>query len=169
MAGVIVVAILLVLCVAGGVVVYRRTIGRAPYSGSMKGAFTVASILGAFLGISVGLATLLLLPCFAIGLTLTYRTLNAPRGIACLRRPSPIAQAPDVHPGLIFGRRLLLAVGAAMFTAGLTISILGMTIVFVPEDLAYMENVYSPPIGALNEPIALAAQNGLANAAAAKG
>ena len=30
-------------------------------------------------------------------------------------------------------------------------------------DLAYMENVYSPPIGALNEPIALAAQNALAN------
>lgn len=29
------------------------------------------------------------------------------------------------------------------------------------EDLAWMENVYSPPIGALNEPIALAAQNGL--------
>jgi NADH oxidase (H2O2-forming) len=31
------------------------------------------------------------------------------------------------------------------------------------QDLAYMENVYSPPIGALNEPIALAAQNGLTN------
>ncbi|HEX2052193.1 MAG TPA: FAD-dependent oxidoreductase [Actinomycetota bacterium] len=31
------------------------------------------------------------------------------------------------------------------------------------EDLATMENVYSPPIGALNEPIALAAQNGLSN------
>jgi NADH oxidase (H2O2-forming) len=31
------------------------------------------------------------------------------------------------------------------------------------EDLAYMENVYSPPIGALNEPIAVAAQNGLTN------
>jgi NADH oxidase (H2O2-forming) len=30
-------------------------------------------------------------------------------------------------------------------------------------DLAWMENVYSPPIGALNEPIALAAQNCLAN------
>ena len=30
------------------------------------------------------------------------------------------------------------------------------------RDLATMENVYSPPIGALNEPIALAAQNGLA-------
>ncbi|MGZ8630638.1 MAG: FAD-dependent oxidoreductase [Actinomycetota bacterium] len=30
------------------------------------------------------------------------------------------------------------------------------------EDLATMENVYSPPIGALNEPISLAAQNALA-------
>ena len=32
------------------------------------------------------------------------------------------------------------------------------------HDLATMENVYSPPIGALNEPIALAAQNGVAEA-----
>jgi NADH oxidase (H2O2-forming) len=31
------------------------------------------------------------------------------------------------------------------------------------RDLATMENVYSPPIGALNEPIALAAQNALSN------
>ena len=30
------------------------------------------------------------------------------------------------------------------------------------EDLAYMENIYSPPIGALFEPISIAAQNGLA-------
>lgn len=33
------------------------------------------------------------------------------------------------------------------------------------DDLATMENVYSPPIGALNEPISVAAQNGLAAAA----
>jgi NADH oxidase (H2O2-forming) len=33
------------------------------------------------------------------------------------------------------------------------------------EDLAWMENVYSPPIGALMEPIALAAQNGLSSLA----
>jgi NADH oxidase (H2O2-forming) len=32
---------------------------------------------------------------------------------------------------------------------------------FTLGDLATMENVYSPAIGALNEPIALAAQNGL--------
>jgi NADH oxidase (H2O2-forming) len=36
------------------------------------------------------------------------------------------------------------------------------------EDLATMENVYSPAIGALNEPIALAAQQTLANIAKAK-
>jgi NADH oxidase (H2O2-forming) len=36
------------------------------------------------------------------------------------------------------------------------------------EDLATMENVYSPPIGALNEPIAVAAQNGLASRNKAK-
>jgi NADH oxidase (H2O2-forming) len=30
------------------------------------------------------------------------------------------------------------------------------------EDLAYMENVYSPPIGALYEPLSVAAQNGMA-------
>jgi NADH oxidase (H2O2-forming) len=36
------------------------------------------------------------------------------------------------------------------------------------EDLATMENVYSPPIGALNEPICVAAQNGLAAARAAR-
>lgn len=29
------------------------------------------------------------------------------------------------------------------------------------EDIAYMENIYSPPIGALFEPLAIAAQNGL--------
>jgi NADH oxidase (H2O2-forming) len=30
------------------------------------------------------------------------------------------------------------------------------------HDIAYMENIYSPPIGALFEPVAIAAQNGLA-------
>jgi NADH oxidase (H2O2-forming) len=36
------------------------------------------------------------------------------------------------------------------------------------RDLASMENVYSPAIGALNEPIVLAAQNGVENATAAR-
>ena len=33
------------------------------------------------------------------------------------------------------------------------------------EDIAWMENIYSPPIGALFEPMAIAAQNGLAQLA----
>ena len=32
------------------------------------------------------------------------------------------------------------------------------------EDVAWMENIYSPPIGALFEPMAIAAQNGLEEA-----
>jgi NADH oxidase (H2O2-forming) len=36
------------------------------------------------------------------------------------------------------------------------------------EDLAWMENIYSPPIGALYEPIQIAAQNGLAEHARAR-
>ncbi|HSD76215.1 MAG TPA: FAD-dependent oxidoreductase [Solirubrobacteraceae bacterium] len=37
------------------------------------------------------------------------------------------------------------------------------------DDLAWMENIYSPPIGALFEPIAIAAQNGLADLRAGGG
>jgi len=36
------------------------------------------------------------------------------------------------------------------------------------EDIAWMENIYSPPIGALFEPMAIAAQNGLAELRKAK-
>jgi NADH oxidase (H2O2-forming) len=35
------------------------------------------------------------------------------------------------------------------------------------EDIAWMENIYSPPIGALFEPMQIAAQNGLAELKAA--
>ncbi len=60
MAGAIVSAVLLVVCATAGVVVYRRTIGSHPYSGSMGGAMGLASILGVLLGLTVGLATLTL-------------------------------------------------------------------------------------------------------------
>lgn len=56
---VIVVAILLACVLVGGVVAYRRTLGRGPYSGSTGGAFRVGSLLGFFLGTTIGLATLL--------------------------------------------------------------------------------------------------------------
>jgi hypothetical protein len=83
-----------------------------------------------------GLATLLLLPCFAIGLAQSYHTLNPPRGIASLVRPFPDDSATRRAR---FGRRLLLATAFAMAVAGLTITIVGMTVVFVPQDMAYMD------------------------------
>jgi hypothetical protein len=59
MAGVILVATLMVLAAAGGVISYRRTLGRGAYSGTMRGVFGIGSLLGVFLGLTLGLATLL--------------------------------------------------------------------------------------------------------------
>ena len=60
MAGIIAVAILLALVLMGGLVAYRRTIGQGQYSGNMRGAVGVGSLLGIFLGLAAGFATLLL-------------------------------------------------------------------------------------------------------------
>jgi len=82
-----------------------------------------------------GLATLALLPCFAIGLPLAYRRLDEPRGIASLRRPD---DNPPARSRARRGRYLLLGTAATMIAAGITITVLGMTAVFVPQDLDYM-------------------------------
>jgi hypothetical protein len=84
-----------------------------------------------------GVATLLLLPCFATGLALSFRTLDRPRGIRRLLRPGAVP--PPLRTPAGFGHRLLLATGVAMVAAGLTITVLGMTVVFVPQDLEYMD------------------------------
>jgi hypothetical protein len=82
-----------------------------------------------------GVATLGLLPCFLIGL---FRSSKAFRPILDFR----LLFKPSVHwpwfswAGL--GRASLLAAAAGMIGAGLTIAIVGMTSVFVPQDLAYM-------------------------------
>lgn len=65
---------------------------------------------------------------------------------------------------LLFDPKSLKLIGAQMVgTEGIKerADFLGMAIKLgaTVHDLAWMENVYSPPIGALNEPIALAAQN----------
>jgi hypothetical protein len=92
-----------------------------------------------------GLATLLLLPCFALGLALSYRTLAHPRGIASVLQSSLVAFATpgserQRRPGWPqIGRYLMLATGATMFAAGVTITLVGVTVVFVPQDLQYMD------------------------------
>ncbi|HSI32159.1 MAG TPA: hypothetical protein VK986_01105 [Tepidisphaeraceae bacterium] len=82
-----------------------------------------------------GLATLALLPCFAGGLALAYRRLDRPRGIASLLRPGAV---PPPRSRASRGRMLMLGTAAAMVAAGLTITALCMTEVFVPQDLEYM-------------------------------
>jgi hypothetical protein len=101
--------------------------------------FVVAGIVGfssflSYLGYGYldtwhGVATLLLLPCYVLGLIRTRRLLREPRGFRSLFRPS----AP-----LSAGRLCLLATAVGMILGGGTILAVGMTSVFVPQDLAFM-------------------------------
>ena len=82
-----------------------------------------------------GAATLALLPCYVVGLALSYRTLRGPRGVRSLLEPS--AEAPRTSVAAM-GRLLLLATASGMLGAGATILVVGMTTVFVPQDLAFL-------------------------------
>jgi MFS family permease len=108
-------------------------------------AFVVSGIFGfgsflAYLGYGYldtwhGAATLLILPCFVIGLAKSRAYLEAPRGIGSLSRPG--ASVSWLSP-LGMGRALLLAVAGGMIAGGLTVMTFGMTRVFVPQDLIFM-------------------------------
>jgi hypothetical protein len=82
-----------------------------------------------------GAGTFALLPLFALGLARSYRSLERPRGLLeSLRRP----EAPRWSSPAGLGRWLLVATGAGMVAGGGTIMTVGMTGVFVPQDLAFM-------------------------------
>ena len=82
-----------------------------------------------------GLATLALLPVFLVGMLRTRRQLQGDRNWRVLfRLPSWSKLGAKVK----VGRGLLLVYGAGLVAAGLTISIVGMTTVFVETDLAYI-------------------------------
>lgn len=68
-------------------------------------------------------ATMALLPCFLLGLVKSWAILHS---------------APTTRPRLEAGRRVLLLTSFGMAGGGLTILVVGMTCVFVPEDLAFM-------------------------------
>jgi hypothetical protein len=86
-----------------------------------------------------GAATLVLLPIFVAGLVRT-------RG---LRRERIERQSLDLRSGSGIGRALLLLSSVGISAAGLTIMTVGMTTVFVPQDLAFM-GVTRPAISAIN-------------------
>jgi hypothetical protein len=87
-----------------------------------------------------GAATLVLLPMFAAGLVRTYG----------LRRERVDRQAIDLQSGGGVGRALLLLSSVGIGIAGLVITTVGMTRVFVPQDLAFM-GITRSAISAINE------------------
>lgn len=83
-----------------------------------------------------GTATLALLPCFGLGLGRSYTHLRAPKSLRQALQHSDYRLWPA---GMRLGRFLLLAAGAGMVVGGGTIIVVGMTSVFVPQDLAFMQ------------------------------
>jgi hypothetical protein len=86
-----------------------------------------------------GAATLVLLALFALGLRRSRWTLAA----------TSSATHRCVPRNLGAGRLLLLATGLGFVGAGLTISAVGSTVVFVPQDLAFM-GLSAPDLRAIN-------------------
>jgi len=82
-----------------------------------------------------GVATLALLPVFVTGMVRTRRQLKGDAGWRTLLR-LPAAAAPNGRARL--GQWLLLGYGAGLMAAGLTISVVGMSTVFVDTDLGYI-------------------------------
>lgn len=76
-----------------------------------------------------GAATLILLPIFVAGMQRAWRSLPPPKGPAAL-----------LNPGVRFdpGRVCLLLAALGIVGAGITITMIGITTVFVPQDLAFM-------------------------------
>lgn len=80
-----------------------------------------------------GVGTLALLPCFVLGLVKSRRLIANDRGVPC----KPAVWSPwTTRAGL--GRLCLLAMSCGIVGAGITIQAVGMTSVFVPQDLDYM-------------------------------
>lgn len=82
-----------------------------------------------------GLATLALLPCFLLGLVTPSRSRNQWQSIRCLRQPS--VRGSYRSPAGV-GRACLLSTALGLVAGGFTILVVGMTCVFVPQDLSYM-------------------------------
>src|SRR6185503_20619041 len=82
-----------------------------------------------------GVATIFLFPLFILGLARSRRFLEPPRGIGALVQ-SAVPVTLRTRYGV--GRLLLVATALGMIAGGLTIMTVGMTWVFVPQDLEFM-------------------------------
>jgi hypothetical protein len=84
-----------------------------------------------------GAATLVLLPVFAVGMYRSIRLLRSEQSIRTLLRSGDPNSSWRTAYG--FGRRLLLVTSLCLVLGGAIIMTVGMTTVFVPEDLEYMD------------------------------
>lgn len=82
-----------------------------------------------------GAATLVLLPLFVFGLIRSHSLLSRPVSLLSLLRPSGRVRWTSAFG---IGRACLLATAAGMMLGGATITTVGMTTVFVPQDLDFM-------------------------------
>lgn len=86
-----------------------------------------------------GVGTVLLLPFFIVGLARSRKILKPPDGVASLFRSGTNSSwRTSFGFASWLGRALLLATAAGMILGGLTVMTVGMTWVFVPQDLEFM-------------------------------
>jgi hypothetical protein len=107
--------------------------------------FLVSGMLGfgsflAYLGYGYldswhGAATLVLLPIYALGM---YRSIRILRGEHSIRTLLRSGSPSSWRTAYGFGRRLLLVTSLCLVLGGLIIMSVGMTTVFVPQDLEFM-------------------------------
>jgi len=83
-----------------------------------------------------GVGTLVLLPCFALGLVRSHAHLRRPTSLRQALQPVAVLRRPS---GASVGRCLLLTAAMGMVVGGGTIIAVGMSSVFVPQDLAFMQ------------------------------
>jgi uncharacterized membrane protein (DUF2068 family) len=122
-----------------GAVPLRRGEAWAWWTAVVSGAIGFASFLTylgyGYLDVWHGRATMALLPVFLCGLVLSFRELRGERGPSALR--SLAAEAWRWSPAGL-GRLCLTFTAFGMISGGLVIMGVGMTRVFVPQDLEYM-------------------------------
>lgn len=82
-----------------------------------------------------GVATAFLLPLFVIGMVKSHSVIRSPSSPATLFKPGAFIPWKSMFG---IGRLCLLATAGGMIAGGLTIMIVGMTSVFVPQDLHFM-------------------------------
>lgn len=104
-------------------------------SGSVGFASFLAYLGYGYLDTWHGVATLVLLPIFAVGM---YKSLELVRPLPSMTTLWAAAAWPDWRSRLQLGRLLLLITAVCLVAGGLIIMSVGMTTVFVPQDLEFM-------------------------------